>query len=209
MTDVADEPVFDFGKKKKPKKTDKAKKEGGDATMTSAIYDKGEEYEYDFLLKRLYEIMAEKTPALGVSKKYVMKPPKMVRIGSKKFGWVNFAEICQLMGRPMDHVMQYCNAELGTESNVAGGGMLVLRARFSDKHLESLLRKYIKEYVTCEMCKSANTTIERDAATRLQMVVCSNCTAQRSCAAIKSGFHATSKADRKKLKNKTATQIKG
>jgi len=204
-----EEAVFDFGKKKKPKKDKKTKEEGGDVVFTEAVFNKGEEYDYDFLLKRLHETMMIKTPALGVNKKYVMKPPKMIRVGSKKVGWVNFAEICNLMGRPMDHVMAYCVAEFGTEGNIAGEGQLILKGRFSDKHLESLLRKYIKEYVTCQMCKSASTRLERDAATRLQMVVCNNCTAQRSCAPIKSGFHATSKGDRKKLKFKTATQIKG
>lgn len=203
-----EEPVFDFGKKKKPKKEKKTKEE--DATLTEVDFNQGTVYDYEFLLTRVHETMKENMKEnIGTNKKYVMKPPKMVRVGSKKVGWVNFAEICNLMVRPMEHVMAYALAEFGAEGNMAGDGQLILKGRFSDKHLESLLRKYIKEYVTCEMCKSANTELHRDAATRLQMVVCSNCTAQRSCAAIKSGFHATAKGERRKAKNKTVTQVKG
>jgi len=204
-----EEPVFDFGKKKKPKK-DKKVKEDDPATFTEVDFTRGTIYEYEFLLTRVHETMKEAMKEnIGMNKKYVMKPPKMVRVGSKKVGWVNFAEICNLMNRSMEHVMSYCVAEFGAEGNMAGDGQLILKGRFTDKHLESLLRKYIKEYVTCEMCKSANTTLQRDAATRLQMVVCSNCTAQRSCATIRSGFHATGKGERRKIKNQTATQIKG
>merc|ERR1712151_29271 len=128
--------------------------------------------------------------------KYVMKPPQIVRVGSKKVGWVNFSEICEMMKRPTDHVTQFVLAEFGTEGSIAGDGGLILKGRYQPKHAESLLRKYIKEFVTCEMCKSASTGLERDSSTRLWMVSCGNCGASRSTASIKSGYHAVTRADR-------------
>merc|ERR1740131_729795 len=112
------------------------------------------------------------------------------------------------MNRQPEHVMAYALTEFASEGNLAGEGQLILKGKFSDKHFESLLRKYIKEYVTCEMCKSANTTLEKDSVSRLQMVICQNCTAQRSCTAIKGGFIATGRGARKKAKNATVTQVK-
>ena len=38
----------------------------------------------------------------------------------------------------------------------------------------------LQEFVTCEMCKSANTDMARDSSTRLYMVHCHNCSASRS-----------------------------
>merc|ERR1712113_1179843 len=158
---------------------------------------------YEELLKRMYRIIEDKNPTLGTTKKYVMKPPQVIRVGSKKVGWVNFSEICNMMKRPPDHVTQFVLAEFGTEGSIAGDGQLILKGRYMPKHAESLLRKYIKEFVTCEMCKSANTTLSRDSSTRLFMVSCKNCGASRTAASIKPGYKAVTGADRRAAKQKS------
>mmetsp|Transcript_83192 Transcript_83192/g.248240 ORF Transcript_83192/g.248240 Transcript_83192/m.248240 type:complete len:215 (-) Transcript_83192:117-761(-) len=206
------EEAFDFGPKKKGKKKaakkkddeEKAAEEGeGEGTMVEDTeWKKGPVYTYDFLLSRLYKIIEDKNPSLGTTKKYVMKPPQVVRVGSKKVGWVNFTEICEMMNRPPDHVIQFVLAEFGTEGSIAGDGQLILKGRYLPKHAESLLRKYIKEFVTCEMCKSANTTLSKDAHTRLYVVKCHNCNAERTATSIKSGYHAVTRADRRAAKQK-------
>ena len=132
------------------------------------------------LLTRLYGIIENDNPSLGTTKKYIMKPPQLVRVGSKKVAWVNFTEICNLMKRPPDHLTQFVLAEFGTEGSIAGDGQLILRGNYKEKHAESLLRKYIREFVTCDMCKSANTTLARDSSTRLYNVTCHNCGASRT-----------------------------
>merc|ERR1719195_1484561 len=104
------------------------------------------------------------------------------------------------MNRVPDHVTQFVLAEFGTEGSIAGDGQLILRGRYLPKHAESLLRKYIKEFVACEMCKSANTTLTRDSSTRLHSVNCGNCGASRTAASIKSGYHAVTRADRRAAK---------
>jgi len=99
------------------------------------------------------------------------------------------------------HVQGFVLAEFGTEGNMASG-QLILKGRYLPKHAESLLRKYIKEFVTCEMCKSANTTLSRDSSSRLFMVSCGNCGASRTAASVKSGYHAVTRADRRAAKQK-------
>jgi translation initiation factor 2 subunit 2 len=207
MPDEEEEPQdFDFGKKRKKKKDKKEKEDKEDkaddagAEGESGAFEKGPAYTYDELLTRLYKIIEDKNPSLGDAKKYLMKPPQMVRVGSKKVAWVNFSENVQMMNRPVDHVYQFVLAEFGTEGSIAGDGQLILKGRYMQKHTESLLRKYIKEFVTCGMCKSGNTTLERDQSSRLYMVICSNCNATRNAVPIKAGFHATTRADRKKAK---------
>jgi len=208
MPEAEEEEVeFDFGSKKKSKKKkkdkdDEDKENDGEVTMTSVDWEKGPHYSYEELLSRLYEIIESKNPSLGTTKKYVMKPPQVVRVGSKKVAWVNFTEICNLMKRSADHVTQFVLAEFGTEGSIAGDGQLILRGAYKEKHAESLLRKYIKEFVTCEMCKSANTNLARDSSTRLHMVTCHNCGASRTAASIKSGYHAVTRADRRAAKQK-------
>jgi translation initiation factor 2 subunit 2 len=209
---MAEEEEFDFGtKKKKDKKEKKEKKEKKDddkeekgdsaAPVLVGGGDEGLEevtYTYDDLLTRLYQIIEDKNPALGGgAKKFVVKPPTTARVGSKKVAWVNFTEIVQMMNRSTEHVMGFVLAEFGTEGSLTGEGALVLKGRFLPKHMESLLKKYIREYVTCQMCRSPDTDLTRDQATRLHMVKCNNCGAHRSAAGIKSGYHAVTRKERR------------
>merc|ERR1719203_1901754 len=218
-----EEPMeFDFGKKKKKKDKEKDKDkekskrkeetedaddggDGGNPTepiIVSVEWEKGPLYTYGEILARLYKIIEDKNPSLGTVKKYIMKPPQVVRVGSKRVAWVNFSEICTIMKRSPEHVTQFVLAEFGTEGSMAGDGQLILKGNYKEKHAESLLRKYIKEFVTCEMCKSANTDLKRDPSTRLYVVSCHNCGASRCATCIKSGYHAVTRADRRAAKQK-------
>jgi hypothetical protein len=55
------------------------------------------DYTYDELLTRVFEIMREKNPDMvaGKKQKFVMRPPQVVRIGTKKTSFANFTEICK------------------------------------------------------------------------------------------------------------------
>jgi translation initiation factor 2 subunit 2 len=70
-----------------------------------------------------------------------------------------------------------------------------------NQYIESLLRKYIMEYVACQMCRSFNTNLTRDSVSRLFFVGCQDCGSSRSVAQIRAGFHAQTRADRRALRN--------
>ena len=70
--------------------------------------------------------------------------PFPIRLGSKKSGFINFVEICKLMHRTTDHVLNYLFAELGTTGNLDGSDVLVLKGRFQQRQMESVLRRYIR-----------------------------------------------------------------
>jgi len=56
------------------------------------------DYTYDELLTRVFNIMREKNPDMitGEKRKFVMKPPQVNRVGTKKTSFSNFADICKL-----------------------------------------------------------------------------------------------------------------
>lgn len=56
------------------------------------------DYTYDELLTRVFEIMREKNPDLvaGKKQKFIMRPPQVVKIGTKKTSFANFNEICKM-----------------------------------------------------------------------------------------------------------------
>lgn len=202
-------------KKKKKSKKDKEKKkeaeEGGDAGAAasataadattggaSVLVQDPATYAYkDELLARIMSKLHENNPELADRKRSTMKPPQLMRVGTKKTLWVNFQEICNMMHRNPEHVLQFTLAELGTEGSIDGNQRLVIRGRYVPKYIESLLRKYITEYVSCQMCRRPNTTLTRDSVSRLYFVHCQDCGSSRSVAAIRSGFHAATRADRR------------
>jgi translation initiation factor 2 subunit 2 len=163
-------------------------------------FDRKAEYTYAELLDKIVDILETNNPNLVEKKKRNIKPP-VVTMTSKKTCWVNFQEICTMMERSSDHVFQFFMAELGTEGSIDGNQRLVIRGKFVPKYLESLLRKYVVEYVTCQMCRSPNTDLQKDGASRLYFCHCRDCGSSRSVAPIRSGYHATSRADRRAAKN--------
>lgn len=50
------------------------------------------------LLKRVFDIMREKNPDMvaGEKKRIIMKPPQVMRVGTKKSSFSNFVEICKM-----------------------------------------------------------------------------------------------------------------
>jgi len=148
------------------------------------------DYTYDELLNRVFDIMKEKNPDIvaGSKRKFVMRPPQVLRVGTKKTSFANFAEICKMLHRQPKHLLQFALAELGTSGSVDGNNQLIMKGRFQQKHIENVLRRYIKEYVTCHTCRSPDTILQKD--TRLFFLNCETCGSRCSVASIKSGYQA-------------------
>mmetsp|Transcript_2689 Transcript_2689/g.3185 ORF Transcript_2689/g.3185 Transcript_2689/m.3185 type:complete len:237 (-) Transcript_2689:253-963(-) len=164
-------------------------------------YDRKAQYTYEELLDRVVNVLQANNPDLVEKKRRNIKPPQLTFLSSKKTLWVNFQEICTMMQRPPDHVYAFFMAELGTEGSIDGNQRLVIRGRYLPKYIESLLRKYVVEYVTCQMCRSPNTDLNKDSGSRLYFCNCRDCGSSRSVALIRSGYHATSRADRRAARN--------
>lgn len=148
------------------------------------------DYTYDELLKRVFEIIHDKNPdmAAGRKPKFVMRPPQVLRVGTKKTSFANFIDIAKTLHRLPKHLLDFLLAELGTSGSMDGNQQLIIKGRFQPKQIENVLRRYIKEYVTCHTCRSPETILQKD--TRLFFLQCESCGSRCSVASIKSGFQA-------------------
>jgi translation initiation factor 2 subunit 2 len=148
------------------------------------------DYTYDELLNRVFNIMREKNPDMvtGEKRKFVMKPPQVNRVGTKKTSFSNFADICKLLRRQEKHLLNFLLVELGTSGSLDINKQLTIKGKFQQKQIENVLRRYIKEYVTCHTCRSPDTTMVKEE--RLFFLKCENCAATCSVASIKLGFQA-------------------
>jgi translation initiation factor 2 subunit 2 len=81
---------------------------------------------------------------------------------------------------------EFLYAELGTNGSIDGSERIVLKGRFQQKQLETVIRRYIVEYVTCKTCKSPDSTLSKE--NRLWFVSCESCGSNRSVGSIKTGF---------------------
>jgi len=207
---------FDLGdfsnlKKKKKKKTkgpaldmdsvkDALPEVGGEEKEQEEQEDDTREYTYEELLSRVFDIMRAKNPNMveGGKRKFVMKPPQVVRIGTKRTSFVNFTEICKILHRQPKQLLQFVLAELGTSGTVDGTNQLIIKGKFQQKHIENVLKRFIKEYVTCHTCRSPETILQKE--TRLFFLQCETCGSRCSVASIKSGFQAVT-TKRARMKN--------
>lgn len=153
------------------------------------------DYKYPELLERIFDTLKKNNPELGGGKRkpIKVKTPQVARDGPKKTVLINFTEICANLHRAEQHVLDYLFSELGTTGNLDGSNRLVIRGAFKSKDIENLLRKYITEYVSCRICGSLDTRLNRDPTTRLYSILCSNCQASRTVQAVKVGFVANLK----------------
>jgi len=187
-------------KKKKKKVVEEEAPKSDTAASATPWVDSDRDYSYTEMLERVVDLLRERNPGIATKKRHVMPPPQLIRVGTRKTMWANFNPIALCMHRQNEHLMSFVLAELGTEGSIDGNLRLVVKGRYVPKQLESLLKKYIMEYVTCHMCRSPETTLTRDSVTRLFFLQCETCGSRRSVAPIKSGFHATSRTDRRAAK---------
>jgi len=211
-----DDTDFDFASMKKKKKG-KSKKgnfdidkiigeeeneegaQDGQAVDSWAVSEA--DYPYDEILKRAFDILRVKNPEMytGEKKKFSMKPPLVQRVGSKKTAFVNFEYYCKLFHRPPKHVLDFLFAELGASGSVDSSNQLIIKGKFMQKQIENVIRRYIKEYVTCHTCRSSETILQKE--DRLHFLQCEKCNSRCSVAQIKTGFQAVAnKQQRQALK---------
>ncbi|XP_024375678.1 eukaryotic translation initiation factor 2 subunit beta isoform X2 [Physcomitrium patens] len=145
------------------------------------------DYKYEELLGRVFDILRENNPELSAERRRtIMRPPQVLREGTKKTVFVNFMDLCKTMHRQPEHVMTFLLAELGTNGSLDGQQRLVVKGRFAPKAFEGILRRYINEYVMCNGCKSPDTILTKE--NRLFFLRCEQCGCSRSVAPIKAGF---------------------
>ncbi|CAN7939440.1 unnamed protein product, partial [Ixodes hexagonus] len=131
-------------------------------TGSSTWHGSDRDYTYDELLQRVFNVMREKNPDMvaGEKKKLVMRPPQVLKVGTKKSSFANFLEICKMLHRQPKHVQAFLLAELGTRQgrlcddgpyvasrsgSVDANNQLIIKGRFQQKQIENVLRRYISE----------------------------------------------------------------
>jgi len=185
-----------FGAKKKKKRRRKPQADTAEtpteATQESPVSEANgtesaqeDTYSYEELLTRAFQLLGEtKQEKKGPR----IPPPQAYRIGTSRTLWSNFPAILKALNRSPDHLLTFVTVELGTPANRDGNGRLVIKGRFMPKQLETLVRNYCAEYVTCKTCGSRDTILKKE--NRLQFIECQSpiCGSTRSVPPLTRGY---------------------
>lgn len=159
--------------------------------------DIGKNIGYTHLLNRIFN-----EPHLR-RKNLPIPAPDVRAAGTKKTCYVNIIGTCQALKRDPNHLKKFIETELITTSNFNGDKQLIIRGRWRDQHIRSVLTSYVKSYILCEDCKSLNTKIEKNNSTRLYELKCNDCGAERTCKRIEKAFKTiANKGQRIKLRER-------
>ena len=147
--------------------------------------------QYYRLLRRLYDKLVKEVELSSIPiRRNTVTGPRVVRDGSKKSAFTNYREVCKSINRERDedHVIAFINSELLTVSTIDASNSLILKGIFTSAKIESILRKYIEQFVICPQCRNLNTILERNSITRLSTICCQTCKASRTITSIKTGY---------------------
>lgn len=182
--------IFALGKKKKKSKDKKDKdkeKETEKKNNLDIKYHPLESipsYTYAELLSNLYNQMGNNLE-ITENRKFMICQPIVVKLTVKKVLWTNFNEICTSINRSPDHLFLYTISELNTDGSFNANKQLIIKGKYHSKNIENILRKYMSCYVQCNLCRSYDTLITKDSATRLQYLLCNSCKGSKSIQIIK------------------------
>ena len=160
-------------------------------TTSTSTVNNTETYTYEFLVDRIMEMVNQNKKVAEA--KFRLKPPRVEKEGTKKTQWKNFTEMCITMNRPKDHVQQYVLAELGCQGSINGGGGLIIKGKFMEENICSVVKHYLEEYVFCHSCKSGNTNLIKQE--RLFFLSCCSCSSRITVATLQKPGSAKKKFD--------------
>ena len=81
--------------------------------------------------------------------------------------------------------MNFFLDDLGGISGAIGNSGLAIKSMLNATHIQNLFKKYISEYVQCQLCRRQNTELIKDEKMRLWNLHCNSCKSNRSVRTIK------------------------
>jgi len=131
-------------------------------------------YSYEELLDRVYKLLPKK-PVARVERFRV--PEAEVMISGKRTFIQNFNQICDILNREPRFVLRYLLKELASPGALEGS-MAVIMGEHPKHAIDALLKRFIKDYVICPICKQPDTVLVKEK--KMLFIICMACGAKSS-----------------------------
>ena len=118
----------------------------------------------------------------NVQKKTTLKiiTPIVKRQGGKRTLWENFFTIASSIGKSVEHMRKFISSEFVTSADLNEKKQLQLYGVFNEGHIESLIRRYVREYCKCNECGCYDTILQEEP--QSDILVCRYCGRSRQVA---------------------------
>lgn len=126
---------------------------------------------YEELLRRA----KEKLPLGREESRFEMTRAVVIQTGRRTIV-KNFYEIAKNLRRDPKHLAKFLFKELAVPGSL-DYNELILQGRFSDELINKRIEDYVKEFVFCQECKKADTTLQK--LERVTILKCEACGAKR------------------------------
>ncbi len=133
---------------------------------------------YKTLLDEIYSTI-EQNPNIVLDNNIKITKPDVHFDVSKKTIWKNFRINCKQVNRSEANLQTYIQNEYSTTTSINGVGQLLIKGKYNLNNIGSSYKKYIQNYVQCNICKSIKTEINRNTTMRLDFIKCNNCNAEK------------------------------
>ena len=130
-------------------------------------------YSYDELLFRLHN---DKNEDEIYSK--VNLPPIKISRKNRASIFSNFGILAEKLNRDKEHISNYFKAETKLVNTTNQHNQLIIQGNINESKCESIMKKYINEFVCCRQCKGLNTIILKEHG--LTFIQCNQCLAKTS-----------------------------
>jgi translation initiation factor 2 subunit 2 len=130
-------------------------------------------YDYDELLKRA----RSQIPEVAVKKERLELPRLRMSVIGMRTIIYNFKEIADALNRDPQHIMKFLTGEMATAAT-SQEGRVIFQGKFNADTLNTLLQRYVENFIVCPVCKRPDTRLVREK--RLSFLVCEACGAKSS-----------------------------
>ncbi len=79
--------------------------------------------------------------------------------GTNNTVFANIVDIAKHMNRTPSHLIQFLFSKMETTGSIDENQRLIINGQFQQTQIENILKLYIVEYVTCQNCRSADTSL--------------------------------------------------
>jgi translation initiation factor 2 subunit 2 len=135
-------------------------------------------YDINYLIERFSDKYKDITGNSNSGKfKTIIKAPE-IQSFNKKIFIQNFKDVCASINRDLQEVSSYISKELVVQTSISANGTLVIHGTYRKNQIESIVKKYVINFVQCPLCKTQDTKIEKN--NRINYIICNRCHAKSS-----------------------------
>lgn len=140
--------------------------------VRSVSQQKQTKEDYDALLARFRK---ERPESSASSEDRLKLPPPHTMVSGKKTFWLNFLDFPNLLRRDPNEFLNYFRSQLAINASIENGRAIFM-GRPDKQSFAALIQRYLKERVTCPVCGSPDTRLEKNK--HLLTLVCEACGAR-------------------------------